>query len=227
MRDVLGDRAGEQLHLLRHDADLARGSSTGDSACEVVLVEQHAARIPASRCPSSSRTSVLLPEPGAPGDAQHRAGRRPRELTSSSAGALGAGVAERDLLDPEAALDGDLGAGRAGRWPRRARPSARPAGRPPRAPAGTGSRPAAIWRIGARARAERIEAATSAPTVISPATIMPGAEIDQDQRGQMLQRLPQAGGDMGDAPGLQPGPGAAEQMPLEAPLHVRLERQRA
>ena len=55
----------------------------------------------------------------------------------------------------------------------------------------------------------------------------PGAEIDQDQGGEVLQRLAQAVGEVGDAAGLQPGPGAAQQMVLEAPLHVGLERQRA
>ena len=53
----------------------------------------------------------------------------------------------------------------------------------------------------------------------------PGAEIDQHQRGQVLERLAQAAGEVGDAAGLQPGPGAAQQMALEAPLHVGLERQ--
>ena len=51
-------------------------------------------------------------------------------------------------------------------------------------------------------------------------------EIDQDQRGQMLQRLAEAAGEVARrGPDCSPVQALRTQVALEAPLHVGLERQ--
>ena len=223
MAMLLGDAAREQLHLLRHDADLAAIADRREPG-EIVPVEAHAPGVGHFQAQQDADQRAF-PGSRRPGDAQHRARRRPRGRPRPAPPAWRPDSETSPARPRTRPWRLRLGAGQPAAGLAALGAAARRGGRRPRAPAGTGSRRAAICRIGASARADRIEAATITPTVMSPATIMPGTEIDQDQCRQCAAgpapRLP-ARWPM--RPGLQPGPGAADQMALEPPLHVRLER---
>ena len=76
--DVLGDRAGEQLHLLRHDADLL-AQRRGRPQAHVEIVDQDAAARSAGRARAgASRGCSCRSRAGRPRPASGRAGSRDR-----------------------------------------------------------------------------------------------------------------------------------------------------
>ena len=181
------------------------------TAGEVLPVEQHPARLGRLE-PEQQPDQRALARARRPGDAQHRAGRRPRSDTASSAGALRAGIAERRPARPAAGPGRRISApaSRPLASPRSAISSSRRRHGLPRLPElAPGQRELAHGRQ--RAGGEDRGRHQGADGHVAGHD-HPRAEIDQDQRGQMLQRLAEAAGDMGDAPGLQPGPRAAQQM---------------
>ena len=81
---------------------------------------------------------------------------------------------------------------------------------------------ATTWRIGASVRAARIVAAIKAPIDMSPA-IIARADIDDDQRHDVLQRLTGARDQAAEIAHPKTGPGGLGEPLLEPPLHLRLE----
>ena len=220
--DVLGDGAREQLHLLRHDADLAAIADRRQRG-QVEFVEQHAAGLRRLQAEQDAHQRALARARRA-GDAQHRAWRD-GEADARQRRPLGAGIAEGDRLDLQAALDLQLRAGQpAAGLAALAQQLVEAADRLARLlELRPGARDLAHRRQGA-GREDRGRHHYAHRHV--PGHDHPRAEIDQHQRGQVLQGLGEAAGEVGDAARLQPGPGAAGEMALVAPLHVRLERQR-
>ncbi len=219
--DVLGDGAGEQLHLLRHDADLRPVADRGEGG-EVLAVEQHAAGLGQFQAEQEADQRALARARRA-GDAQHGA-RRQLEGHAVERRCRGTRIAEGELLDLETALDRQLATGQpAAGLGALAQELVEPPDGLARLPELVpGQRQLAHGRQGARGQDRGGDQGADGQVAGHD---QPGAEIDQDQCGQVLQCLAQAAGEVGDAAGLQPGPGAAQQVALEAPLHVGLERQ--
>ena len=166
-RDVLGDRAGEQLDLLRHDPDLLAQHGRRPQA-DVEIVDQHAAVLGPVEAEQELRDGAL---------ARARRADQPQDLAGHD---LEIDPVERERAVRAVAVAHLLEADVAAQRERRARASLASSvgsfmSSSSRAKAVRTAcsccQPPTTWRIGASARAARMVAAISAPIDMSPAII--------------------------------------------------------